>query len=327
MTEDNDYIKINFYKLWKYVRINRTAKEKMKTFLFSTMPFLFNKFASYYHWKNARVFAGNPYVSNLSLNTAKKEKNNAPPKLAIILHVYYNDVFAYILKRLPAGEKLSIKLFITCPEEVKPNIEKTLLSYSFNHETMVVENRGRDILPFLKVLPVAFNQGFNLVLKLHTKRSNHLNKKEPWNTGLFNALLGKTNIENVLKIFARYPQVGMIGPEGNILPMSLYYGGNAKRVKELCLKMGLTEQQLKSYNFVAGSMFYARKEVLEPVLKLGLKENDFEEENKQLDNTLAHVVERIFPAGLILNDMVLADTSSTTNKIVCKLTLNHPYTI
>jgi len=325
MTEDNDYIKIDFYKLWKYVRINRTAKEKMKTLLFSKMPFLFNKFASYYHWKNARVFVEDSFVSNSSLYHLKKKKYNLSPNLAIVFHVYYPDVFSDVLNRLPRD--ISFKLFISCPQEVKPEVEKILLSYPFSFEIFIVENKGRDILPFLKILPIVFNKGFSLVLKLHTKRSNHLKKKEPWNTGLFNALLGKNNIENVLDIFARHPQVGMIGPEGNILPMSLYYGGNAKRVKELCLKMGLSEQQLKSYNFVAGSIFYARKEVLEPVLKLGLKENDFEEENEQLDNTLAHVVERIFPAGLILNDMVLADTSSTTNKIVCKLTLNHPYTI
>ena len=327
MTKEKKYIEVNFYKLWKHVRINRTAKEKMKTFLFSTMPFLFNKFASCYHWKNARVFAGNPYVSDSLLSTLKKEKNNTPPNLAIVLHVYYNDVFAGILKQIPVDENLSIKLFITCPGEVKPDIEKTLLPYTFNHEIMVVENRGRDILPFLKVLPVAFNQGFNLILKLHTKRSNHLNKKEPWSSDLFNKLLGTNNVRNILNLFSVYPQIGMIGPAGNILPMALYYGGNALKVKELCFQMGLSENQLKNLNFVAGSMFYARKEVLKPVLKLGLSEKDFEPENKQLDNTMAHAVERIFPAGLMMNEMYLADTNSTPQSLSCKITLNHPFTL
>jgi lipopolysaccharide biosynthesis protein len=91
--------------------------------------------------------------------------------------------------------------------------------------------------------------------------------------------------------------------------------------------MGLRKEQLAGLNFVAGSMFYARKEVLFPVLALDLKDSDFEDENKQLDSTLAHTLERIFPAGLILKEMLLADTSSTPEKINCKLTLNHPYTL
>ncbi len=327
MTTEKKYIEIDFYKLWKFIRVKRTTKEKMKAFLFSKMPFLFNKFASFYHWKNAQIFKGSDLLTSLPLDNLKKERNNSSNSLAIVLHVYYTDVFADILKRLPVDENLSIKLFISCPKEIKPDIEKTLLPYPFNCQIIVVENRGRDILPFLKVLPVVFNQNFDLVLKLHTKRSNHLNKKEPWNSDLFNKLLGESNIRNILNLFAIYPQMGMIAPAGNILPMAFYYGGNELKVKKLCLQMGISEDQLKNFNFVAGSMFYARKEVLEPMLMLDLSEKDFELENNQLDNTMAHVVERIFPAGLILKKMYLADTFSTPGSLSCNITLNHPFTI
>ncbi len=322
----NKYININFAPLWKHIRVERTKKETLKTILFSNAPFLFKKFTSFQHWKSAQIFKENKN-ENVKQYHLKNNNELQQIKFAIVLHAFYFDLFTEIFSLLPSYDTVPFKLFITCPDKLKNKITQHLNNVSFDFDILTVKNHGRDILPFLKILPQVFDQGFNLVLKIHTKRSNHLNKKELWNTDLFSKLLGEKNIINAIKVFKSHPEVGMMGPEGNILPMSLYYGGNPARVEELCLKMGLRKEQLAGLNFVAGSMFYARKEVLFPVLALDLKDSDFEDENKQLDSTLAHTVERIFPAGLILKEMLLADTSSTPEKINCKLTLNHPYTL
>ena len=39
-------------------------------------------------------------------------------------------------------------------------------------------------------------------------------------------------------------------------------------------------------------MFWARVKAIEPLLKLGMKTSDFEEETGQIDGTLAHSIER-----------------------------------
>ena len=335
MHQDKSYIEIDFYKLWRYIRLTRVQKETIKNILFYSMPFLFNRFASFQYWKNALIFSENKKfivpnlrsVDEIKLPVTRNEIPKPIDSLAIVMHVFYLDVFNDILSMILHMGEIKIKLFITCPEYLSKDVQHTLLNFSFPFYIMSGDNRGRDILPFVKILPKVLEENCDLVLKIHTKRSNHLNKKNLWGTDLFEKLLTKSNFDNIRSVFEKYPQIGMLGPAGNILPMSLYYGGNAKLVESLSLKMGLSRKQLKNLNFVAGSMFYARSVSLLPLLNLCLNDNEFELENKQLDNTMAHAIERVFAAGLIVSGQYLVDSLSTGDKGSCKLTLNHPWSI
>ncbi len=327
MQKNNQYIEIDFSKLWKHVRLKRQTKEALKTVLFSSAPLFFNRFASFQHWKNARIFVDNKWNNAINIKTVNKQPVNNDLKLAIVIHVFYIDVFKEILTLLFKNKTVPFKIFITCPENLHDSVDEILKISGISFSILLAENRGRDVLPFLKILPAVFDENYNLVLKLHTKQSNHLNKKDLWSTDLFSKLIGKGMIEKMYVLFNKYDEIGMAGPEGHILPMALYYGGNPERVRFLCEKTGLDKEQLKGLLFVAGSMFYARKEVLLPVLNLGLNDNDFEDENSQLDKTLAHAVERVFGAGVVFVNKVLIDTSSKVGKLSCKITLNHPFTI
>ena len=225
------------------------------------------------------------------------------------VHVFYPEIFKEIIDLLRLHQNVDFSLYLTGTGHVLSEIKPLINNADFSSvTTLETANHGRDILPFLKVLPKVFEDGHNIVLKLHTKGSNHLNRKDHWRKQLFSKLIGKGSIENAMKIFQCNPNIGMIGPSGNILPMHLYYAANGKRVQELSDKMGLKKEQLQDLNFVAGSMFYARREVLKPILNLNLTENYFEVEAGQTDGTLAHAIERGFAAGLIVAGLQLADT-------------------
>ncbi len=335
--QNNNYIQIDFYKLWRYIKLTRLQKEKLKLLIFSSLPFLFGRLATFQNWKHAQVFAFDKehkkqyQINNVPNSNAKVERNNDKSKpinkLAIVIHAFYLDVFNEIMAMIIPDKDTSFKFFITCPANLKDEIESKLKKTNSQFTIMEVDNHGRDILPFLNILPLVFNENFEVVLKIHTKRSNHLNKENLWRTTILEELIGGDNIATAINIFEKNPHIGMIGPANNILPMSLYYGGNASTVELLCEQMNLTKQQMSNFQFVAGSMFYARKEVLIPVLKLGLNSQDFEKEDNQLDSTMAHAVERIFSAGLIVSGLKLADTSSSSTKINCHTTLNHPFTL
>ena len=337
------YIIIDFDKVWRFVPMTRPGKEMVKWILFSTFPYFFKKLAVYQNWKTARVFAENNseiwskkfwkriihHHYNLNFyqkNTAPNDKRNIE-KIAIVLHVFYLDVFLEIIDLLKNSDFQNFKLFITTPEFLKEEISIILKAGSFQHSIFIVDNRGRDVLPFLKILQYVFDEGYELILKIHTKRSNHLKKRDLWKDDLFNKIIGKDCIGKVIQTFNHHQEIGMIGPLGHILPMALYYGGNAQKVLLLSLEMGLKKEQLQNLHFTAGTMFYARKEALIPVLNLGLTDQDFEPENNQLDGTLAHALERAITSSLLVSGLKLADTSSTPENVSCRFDKNYKFTL
>ena len=47
-------------------------------------------------------------------------------------------------------------------------------------------------------------------------------------------------------------------------------------------------------DFPSGSMFWGRSAALKPLLSMNLTLDDFPPENKQIDGTLAHIIERMY---------------------------------
>ncbi len=344
-TETNkEFIHIDFDKFWRFVPANRPLKEQFKWTLFSSFPFVFKKFEVFQNWKNARIFEDNSircwnydfwkrklfyrYDIKFQINENHcPEKENEFSKLAVVVHAFYPEVLQGILSKLQESNPITFKLFVTTSESTIDAVEEILVKSKFEYFLKTVDNRGRDVLPFLKILKYVFDEGYTLVLKLHTKRSNHLNKKDVWSDDLFRKLLGYENMINIVQTFHQHEKLGMIGPSEHILPMSFYYGGNAAKVEMLGKKMGLQNGQFSNLHFPAGTMFYARKEALLPILNLNLHEADFEDEAGQLDCTMAHAVERAFACSVIAAGMYLADSSSKPDMIRCKINLNHSFTL
>jgi lipopolysaccharide biosynthesis protein len=330
----------DFQKFWKYLPVNRSFKEMMKNLLFAVFPFVFKNWAIYQNWKYARVYRGiaarprqaaywrrkfkNQYTLPIPSPETKTQQPVTPNSLAVVIHVFYPEVFREIIMFLTQPVQVDISLYLTGPpkvlEEIKPLIPKAFQNVRY----FPVKNHGRDILPFLGVLSQVFGDGHELVLKLHTKYSNHLNRREHWRNDLFSKLIGEGMINRAIDIFEKNPLVGMIGPAGNILPMHLYYAANGERVQRLSKRIGIEDNQLSDLNFVAGSMFFATKVALMPILELGLSENDFETEAGQTDGTMAHVVERLFAAALIKPNLYLADTGyDFENPVLTVSKVNH----
>jgi lipopolysaccharide biosynthesis protein len=331
----------NFDKFWQFCPVSRPTKETVKTVLFSLFPMIFRNWVVYDNWNSARLFwpegyalfsrkffadmRRQNYVVRFPFEINKKNNARSEMRLALVIHAFYPDVFKEILNKITLTPGMG--LFITTSSENYDQISALTCDLPVHCHVEIVENRGRDILPFLQILPLVENEGYDLVLKLHTKKSNHLNRKELWRHDLVDKLTGGNALSRWLSVFQTHPRIGMVGPAGHILPMQLYYGANAQIVRALSDRMNIDPMSLKALCFAAGSMFYARMEALKPIMVLELKKEMFEEENAQVDGTLAHAVERAFSLGLLKTKTILVDTDFKEDHPSLTVNRNHYFTL
>lgn len=329
------FISSFFKRLWWNLPLSRQNKEWVKTSVFSALPFLFKKNRVYRGWKDARIFSDlpekrlnqpNPFQMNGSGYRSEPVSKEPITTLAIVIHAFYFDIFLEIMDYLIHNSESKYRIYITSPETLSEKIARFFNDIGCEYSFLAVENRGRDILPFLEVLPQVFDDGYQAVLKIHTKKTDHTKSGDLWRKDLYKKLLGEKAMQRALEIFNGDGAVGMIGAPGHTVPLNLYYGANAKTVAFMSEAMGVTPSQLSNLNFSAGSMFYVRKQALLPLLNLGLKSKDFEDESGQKDGTLSQAVERAFTISAVASNMKLVDTSYHPQKQNQIITKDHPFT-
>ena len=89
--------------------------------------------------------------------------------------------------------------------ELKERLHKTGLF----SRVWFVENRGRDIRPFLALLPSLRKKGFKHVLKLHDKRSVQIGDTgRKWGSGLIQGYLNPDVIDFAMSELSKNPSVG-----------------------------------------------------------------------------------------------------------------------
>lgn len=217
----------------------------------------------------------------------------APRRPCIVVHAWHAPEFADILRAL-AVIGLDYRLIVTTGKEAETAIRHALEATRIRGEIEVFENRGRDIRPFLYVAGKLLDQGEDVVLKLHTKRSPHRGDGRTWRDDLLRKLVDPARSRRILDAFLADKGIGMVPPEGHVLPTRPYLGGNGENLSALRTRLGLRSSTTLAEAFVSGSMFWARLDALRPLLDAHLDDWLFEPESGQIDCTFAHAVERIF---------------------------------
>ena len=215
-------------------------------------------------------------------------------RAAIVIHAYYPEVLQEMLPYLEEISPDKADLWITTTEERSTLVRNLLSGLALRMSIRVNPNRGRDVLPFLMLLPELLTADYGYVLKLHTKKSLHRVDGDAWRRAFYETLLNPQNMQHSRARMEQDLTLGMLAPKGYIVPMELFWGSNARQASLLAKRMGITFQELNALRFVAGTMFFCRWEVLLPIWALQLQAEDFEEECGQVDGTLAHAVERAF---------------------------------
>jgi len=233
-----------------------------------------------------------------SANRPHGISNKELPKTALHLHLHYPEVAREIFARL----KLSTfqpDLFISVTsEEGRRRVLKQVDEYQFSVMNIkVVPNRGRDISPLFSAFPEIFEGGYECVGHLHGKKSVHLDADfaKKWAKFLYENLLGGHDpmMWSVMNAMQEDPSIGLVFPDD---PHVVGWDENHSLAANLAERMGM-ESPLSdsSINFPVGTMFWARCQALQPLLKLHLQWEDYPQEPLPHDGSILHAIERLLP--------------------------------
>ena len=243
--------------------------------------------------------------------------HQGPYSVAVVVHVYYDDTWPDIagaLKRL----SIPFDLLVTTAPGRERLIEA--VGRDFPHaEIETIENRGRDVRPFLVLLERGRLDRYAYVCKVHGKKSNDGGRKSYmgaiWRRRLLFDLLAAPGLANsIVQRFERDPSIGMIGPSAFRLPSDTYslnlsWSTNRPLVLELAARMGVPAERFR-LDFFGGTMFWVRPEALRPLRELALA-SAFPEEKGLLDGGLEHATERLFATSVVASGYKLANSDGS----------------
>lgn len=236
------------------------------------------------------------------------------PRFGIVLHLYYADLWPEIRARL--GEiGVPFDLVVTTPPENAALGARVAADFP-GAEIRIMENRGRDIGPFIELLGEGRFDSWPLFLKIHGKRSGEAGPRsilgDAWRKASFDDLFGTdARVEAIVGRFAAAPRLGMIGPArfripGGPVTMRRPFGLNEAATLALAHRMGVPPAAFR-LDFFAGTMFWGRPEALAPLKELGLRLADFPAGAGPEDGALQHAVERILAASVARAGMRVED--------------------
>jgi lipopolysaccharide biosynthesis protein len=212
--------------------------------------------------------------------------------VALFVHVHYPEVWEEMSALIAKRMDVPFSLILTTSGEGEPaRPSSPLLGRVEVHR---VENRGRDILPFITALSRT-EIDFDIGLKLHTKRSPHRIDGVEWRRMLVDDLVPKGGCGRFAELFRRDPNIGFLAPDAHWAPIGEHIGSNFGLVSELCRRLGIDfgNRDHDTGRFIAGSMFWFRRAAL-GMLDRNRIADLFADEAGQLDGTAAHAMERLF---------------------------------
>lgn len=218
----------------------------------------------------------------------------APLNIAVVVHLYYHHLwpeFAAYIRNVPAP----FALFVTIPEG-SPAAPAILAD--FPHASVrQVPNVGRDVAPFLALLPEL--QSFDLVCKVHSKRDTPRHRE--WRMELLRGLLGSpAQVERIIAGFSERPQMMMAGPRLLFIDGPRHTGDTGK----VMTRLGVTTPE--QYRFFVGTMFWVRPSLLASFAER--YPQSLFVPHEEHDGHPEHAIERLFGASLFADGIEIGLT-------------------
>ena len=220
--------------------------------------------------------------------------------VAIQVHLYYDDLIEEIVNKTN-NIPIFFDLYISIDSLYKKN---KIIDYIKNNskskifEILVVENKGRDVMPLLIQMKNKVKK-YKYICHIHTKKSLFIDIGDNWRNYLYNNLLGNENIiSEILSEFENNDKLGFSFPE-NYYKALLLFGEklsnkNKELMKYLLNKLFKFKMNIGSkIEFPIGNMFWARVNSIYQIFNEDFT-NEIPKELAQKDGTIMHAIERIW---------------------------------
>jgi len=228
------------------------------------------------------------------------------PKVAVIAHLYYEDMFdSYmsLLQQVPKG----IDVYVTVSsQQKKETLESLAEQLGIDHCTVVlVQNQGRDLSALLVGCKDIVCR-YDYVCFTHDKKTTHnqfVQQGREFANMLSEGMLASAQyIHNVIDLFQRSPWLGLAVPPRPYHGVafkgiqSKYWMANYGQTLAVLSRLGVKVPMSKSVECLAvGSAFWFRTEALAPLFEEDWTINDFPGEPLPTDGSISHGLERCFP--------------------------------
>ncbi len=241
--------------------------------------------------------SGKAFLAPVRLDDSDAAPDLARGAIGVALHLYYPDIWDVIrdvLAKLPP----EARLYVSLVEERSDHLAETILADYPTARIQVVQNRGRDVAPFLKQLRAMQEDGVEVALKIHGKKtmSSGTEYGIAWRDALYEDLApSRGQVNAILRLFQSDVDAGIVIPDGHYASLRRGLQFNRAELFRLAAAVGasLPPESIATTPFPAGTMFWFRPAALAGLSRLQLKTSDFPDEEGQTDGTLAHAIERI----------------------------------
>ena len=210
-----------------------------------------------------------------------------------------------------------IDLYVSTPLSQLPQAAQLLQRQGWKRvQIFGVENRGRDIAPFLlHLLPAAMASRHDYFLKVHTKRSPHLIDGKVWSEHLVSSLLNPSALIAAQESFDRDDKLAIIAPAGTKVPIALHLHRNIEAIRAASVDLSVSGAWSINQNFIAGSMMLGRLNAFSCCINTKLSLDDFEIECGQTDGTLAHGLERTICLSILRSGWQISELPGDKNAV------------
>ena len=291
-----DNFDIKKYYDWLKANVEETEKvfEPEKRFVFIN---------AWNEWGEGTYLEPDEKYGYASINTTSRAitKRNfsmefeVKPILAVQAHVFHVDLFGEIIEYTNRISE-PFDLYITTDTCRKAGVigDAVKLSKAAHYYINVMDNRGRDVMPFLLQMNGCYAK-YKYLLHLHTKKTKHLVWNKEWRTYLFQSLLPSCEgVEHILNRFKTDDKLGVLYPTHykKLKPFITTSDGDRKEIIKLLRKLRVKDGKLDKSEFPSGNMFWARVEAVRQMFANDLVYEDFPPELGQVDCTVMHAIER-----------------------------------